>query len=506
MRLPQSHADRNHCPHALGRIATPAKPCFGTAPARRSGRFSWPTAIIEMLFNSYTFLLGFLPAALLIYSITDRCFPGARKAVLIALSLFFYAYWDVRFLPLMIVSILANWYLAKAYAASKQNWLVTAGIIGNLAVLGFFKYTNFLADNFAAIGIPVGHIDIALPLGISFFTFHHVMYLVDLRRGRAPLYALDLYALYICFFPQAISGPMARWSEVMDQFGRQMFSPGWERRWAFGTAFIVLGLLQKTLLADPLAAATDPIYAAALHGPVREGQSWMALGFAFQVFFDFSGYSDIAIGVALLLGVTLPQNFDAPFRTTSITTFWQRWHMTLARFLRDYVFTPLSRLPLGGSRQRMNRALFAIVATMALCGLWHGAGWTYIIWGTLQGLAIVFASTWNRYLPSPPALIGWAATTGFFMLSVVFFRAGSLEAVWNIYEGLAILPPARFEGRNVFIAAMLCAFLLPSTQEICERLLSIKRLMVPIGLGVATVLVLVVIGERQSYQFIYFQF
>ena len=458
-----------------------------------------------MLFNSYSFLLVFLPAALVIYSVADR-FPRWRNPVLIALSLAFYGYWDVRFVPLMIVSILANWYLAKAYAATRKGSLVTAAIAGNLAVLGFFKYTNFLADTFAAIGIPAGHIDIALPLGISFFTFHHIMYLVDLRAGRAPLYPLDRYALYICYFPQAISGPLARWSEVMDQFGQKMFRPGWEKRCAFGVALVVLGLLQKTLLADPLAAAIDPIYAEALKGPVMDGKSWIALGFAFQVLFDFSGYSDIAIGLALIFGVTLPQNFDAPFRTTSIIAFWQRWHMTLARFLRDYVFTSLLRLRIGGSRYAMTWSLVAMLLTMALCGLWHGAGWTFVLWGTLQGVAIVAATVWGRYLPTPPALIGWAATVSFFVFSAVFFRAGSLQAAWNIFEGLAILPPDRLEGRNALIAAMLCAFLLPSTQDICAQLLTTTRLMVPVGLGAATVLVLVVLGEHKNYQFIYFQF
>jgi alginate O-acetyltransferase complex protein AlgI len=453
-----------------------------------------------MLFNSYAFLLVFLPAAIAIMSVADR-YPNGRCPVLIALSLFFYAYWDIRFLPLMVVSILANWYLAKAYAATRSRALIVAGIVGNLAVLGFFKYTNFLADNFAALGIPAGHIDIALPLGISFFTFHHIMYLVDLRGGRAPLYPLDRYALYICYFPQAISGPLARWSEVMDQFGRQMFRAGWEERCAFGVTLIVLGLLQKVLLADPVGAAVDPVFAEALKGPVTDGKSWIALGFAFQLFFDFSGYSDIAIGTALILGVQLPQNFDAPFRAASIRDFWRRWHMTLSRFLRDYIY-----IPLGGNRFGLSRQIAALLATMALGGLWHGAGWTFIIWGTLQGLAIACAVLWSRALPGVPAVVGWAATAIFSILSFVIFRAGSMQAAWHVYEGLMILPQYRLEGRNAVLIAAACAFLLPSTFEICRRLTAAPRLAVPAGLGVAMVAVLVALGERQSYQFIYFQF
>jgi len=458
-----------------------------------------------MLFNSYAFLLVFLPAAILICFAVDSQ-PALRRPVLIALSLAFYSYWDIRFLPLMLLSIGLNWYLAGLYAATKRGSLVTFGIVANLLVLGIFKYTNFFADNFAALGIPVGHFDIALPLGISFFTFHHIMYLIDLRAGKAPIYPLDRYALYICYFPQAISGPLARWSEVMDQFGQQIFRPGWEKRCAMGAALIVIGLLQKVLLADPIGAAIDPIYAQALHGPVADGKSWAALAFAFQVFFDFSGYSDVAIGVALILGVTLPQNFDAPFRTTSIVVFWQRWHMTLARFLRDYVFTRLSRWKFIGGKDRMLRAHIAIILTMALCGLWHGAGWTFVVWGTLQGIAIVFATLWSRNLRSPPAAIGWAATVIFFVVTAVFFRAGSLQAVMNIYEGLAILPTVRPDGRNTMIAAALCAVLLPSSQKIAERLTMRPNMVVPALLGLAMVLVLIRLGERQSYQFIYFQF
>jgi D-alanyl-lipoteichoic acid acyltransferase DltB (MBOAT superfamily) len=453
-----------------------------------------------MLFNSYAFLLLFLPAAIAICAVVDR-HERWRMPVMIALSLFFYSYWDVRFLPLMVVSILVNWYLANVYAATRNAAVIVAAIVGNLLVLGFFKYTNFFADNLAALGIPAGHIDVALPLGISFFTFHHVMYLVDLRGGRAPLYPLDRYALYICYFPQAISGPLARWSEVMDQFGRQMLRPGWEQRWALGVALIVVGLLQKVLLADTIANAIDPVFTQALHGPVTDGKSWVALGFAFQLFFDFSGYSDVAIGTALILGVRLPQNFDAPFQATSIREFWRRWHMTLSRFLRDYVY-----IPLGGNRHGLPRQIAAVIATMAIGGLWHGAGWNFVVWGTLQGLAIAAAVLWSRNLPALPSIVGWAATAIFSVLAFVIFRAGSLDAAWRIYEGLAILPQYRLDGRNTILAAAACTFLLPSSLEICRRLTKAPRLAVPAGLGIAMVTVLVALGERQNYQFVYFQF
>jgi alginate O-acetyltransferase complex protein AlgI len=458
-----------------------------------------------MLFNSDLFLLGFLPASILIYWFADKN-PRWRTWVLILLSLIFYGYWDVRFVPLLASSILLNWCAAGAYAATRRSAILTATIGLDLAILALFKYFNFFAENLhMLLGVPLIRVQWALPLGISFFTFHHIMYLVDLRRGRAPIYSLDKYALYICFFPQAIAGPIARWSEVIDQFGKRVFEPGWQRRCALGVTFIVIGLVQKTMLGDPLGRILDPIYQRALTGPVIEGQGWLAMAFAFQVFFDFAGYSDIAIGLGLIFGITLPRNFDGPFRTTSMIDFWQRWHITLARFLRDYVFTPLSRIPVGGSRHRMTRALFAILLTMALCGLWHGAGWTFILWGTLQGVAIVFAAVWPRYTRSPPAFVGWAATVGFFLLTIVLFRAHSLDAAWHVYGGMASLPTGTYGFRTIALAAF-CAIVLPPSHVIATRLTERPNGYVPVALAAVTLMVLLQISRFNNYEFIYFQF
>ena len=459
-----------------------------------------------MLFNSYAFLLVFLPAALLVVGVVDR-HPRWRIPVLIALSLTFYGYWDPRYLALIIPSILVNHLAARWYIHTKRGGIITAAIVANLAVLGAFKYSGFIAQNLAGLtGLSFPALNVALPLGISFFTFHHIMYLVDLRRGKAPAIPLGRYALYICFFPQAIAGPLARWNEVVHQFGGRVFADGWERRWAVGIGFIIVGLIAKLLLADPLGRAVDPIYAHALTGPIDDGRSWMALAFAFQVFFDFAGYSDIAIGLGLLLGVQLPRNFDAPFRTTSMIEFWQHWHMTLARFLRDYVFTPLSRARIGGSRQRWLRALVAILLTMGLCGLWHGAGWNYVLWGFSQGVAIVVAAVWPRYLPSPPAVVGWAATVGFFLFSIVLFRSPTLEAAWRIYEGLAVLPSARVPGLRTFALAAFCAIALPASHVIVARVTEAPRRTVAAAAALVSIAVLLEVGHTQTYEFIYFQF
>jgi alginate O-acetyltransferase complex protein AlgI len=383
-----------------------------------------------MLFNSHAFLLGFLPAAIAICAVADR-FPAARIWTLVLLSIIFYGYWNPLFVPLLVGSILANWLAIRASSNGKRRAVLTAAIVANLGVLAFFKYTNFVLDNVAAIaGRPLAQLNIELPLAISFFTFHHIMYLVDLRRGRAGVYPLDKYALYICFFPQLIAGPLARWSQVMHQFGREMLAPGWERRCAIGVTFIVFGLIEKVFIGDELASLLGPIYANAKAGPLTDGSAWLALGFGFQVFFDFAGYCDIAIGVALILGVELPQNFNAPFKATSIQDFWQRWHITLALFLRDYVFLPLCDVRIAGRRH----IFAAMVVTMMLCGLWHGAGWNFVLWGTLHGLALALATAWPRFAPSPPAVVSRVATVAFVLVTAVVFGAETLQQAGNVLQ------------------------------------------------------------------------
>jgi alginate O-acetyltransferase complex protein AlgI len=460
-----------------------------------------------MLFNSYAFLLVFLPAAILVYRLVDP-YPVLRMPTLILLSLIFYSYWDVRFLPLLIGSILFNWLAARLYVTTRRGFVITAAIVANLALLGLFKYANFFSDTVTSVfGIPIGPFRLVLPLGISFFTFHHIMYLVDLRRGKAPSYPLERYALYIAFFPQAIAGPLARWSEVMHQFGRQVYAPGWQRQFALGVTFIVIGLIEKTLLGDPIGRVIDPIYAQAGLGPVTAGNSWLALGFAFQILFDFAGYSDIAIGLGLLFGVQLPFNFNAPLRSSSIQDLWQRWHMTLMAFLRDYLFHPLTNVRLVRGHLRLLQHFAAMLLTMALCGLWHGASWTFVLWGTLHGGALVIASLWRRYGWPLPSLLGWAMTVALVLLTGVIFRANNLEVARNIYEGLAILPDGRRIGRAapIFIAA-LCAFLLPASQDIVARLAERPRALIAAALGLAAVAVLVEMGDREVYEFVYFQF
>jgi alginate O-acetyltransferase complex protein AlgI len=460
-----------------------------------------------MLFTDYPFLLVFLPAAILIYRLADP-HPRWRIAVLVLLSFVFYGYWNPPSVVLLASSIVVNWLATVAYEKTKQPAVVTAMIVVDLLILGVFKYANFFAYNLGVVlDRPMPQLDIVLPLGISFFTFHHIMYLVDLRRGKAPSYSLGRYALYISFFPQAIAGPLARWSQVMHQFGRQVYAPGWQRQFCLGITFIAMGLFEKLLLGDRIGRLLDPIFAQAKLGAVPGGDSWLALAFNIQILFDFAGYSDIAIGLGLLFGVQLPFNFDAPFRSTSIQDFWQRWHMTLMLFLRDYVFHPLANARIVPRRFRLVQYFAAMLLTMALCGLWHGASWNFVLWGTLHGCALVFCSLWRRYCPKLPSLLGWALTVIFVLLTGVIFRAGTLDAAWHVFQGLAI-PPNLDRGKQLMpiLVVPLIAFLLPASQDIVAWLTARPRPVLAGLLGIGILALLVEIGDQQLHEFIYFQF
>lgn len=461
-----------------------------------------------MLFNSFAFLLVFLPLSFMAYFAMDRFRPEHRLLLLTVLSFLFYGYWDWRFAPLLAATIVVNWLVAQAFlrsraAGAEQGWIIIAAIAANLFVLGVFKYTGFTVDLINSMaGSSIVRPEIALPLGISFFTFHHVMYLTDLRAGRAPAFDLNRYALYIGFFPQVLAGPLVRWSEIMHQLDERPYRDGWEVRAAQGVMLLTLGLAKKVLIGDPLAEYVNPIFAAAAEGKqVSVLEAWQAvLGFSFQIYFDFSGYTDMALGIALLFGVMLPQNFNVPYRATSLQDFWRRWHMTLSRFLRDYLY-----IPLGGSKRGFSIQLLALFTTMALGGLWHGAGWTFVAWGVAHGLGLCAGVIWRRNEWPFPPLLGWALTLLFVMLCWVLFRATSFQAAVIIYKGLLGLAPwgTGFKWRALAIAGAF-AMIGPTSWEIVQKT-PLKRWTAAL-FAVLFVIVLLKIGDDANYEFIYFQF
>lgn len=457
-----------------------------------------------MLFNSFAFLLVFLPAALALHFAVERFKPAWRLPLLALLSFAFYGYWDWRFVPLLALSILINWLVARAFLKTRQGVLVTIAIVANLIVLGIFKYAGFFSELANLLpGVNVPKYDIALPLGISFFSFHHVMYLVDLRAGRAPRYDLIRYVLYIGFFPQVLAGPLVRWSEIMHQFDERPYARSdAAERFARGLMLLTVGLAKKVFLGDPLSEYANPVFAAAAAGKaITTLEAWQGtLAFTFQIYFDFSGYTDMALGLALLFGIVLPQNFDVPYRAISLQDFWRRWHMTLSRFLRDYLY-----IQMGGNRRGLALQLFALFATMALGGLWHGAGLTFVAWGVAHGLGLCAGVLWRRTGRTIPIVVGWAATFLFVVFTWVLFRAQTFEAALRIYEAMLGFAPVGqgFKWRTIALAAAV-AMLGPTAWDAVHR--APPSRIVAAVFAAIFVIVLFKIGDDANYEFIYFQF
>lgn len=455
-----------------------------------------------MLFNSFVFLLAFLPSALLVQALVERFAPAGRLLSLLGLSLVFYGYWDWRFLPLIVASIAVNWLAARLYVATGWVAAIATAIALDLGLLGLFKYLGLLLQASNLLGLfAVTPFSLALPLGISFFTFHHIMYLSDLRAGRAPLFGPVRFGLYIAFFPQVLAGPLVRWREVMHQFERPCFAPGFERRFGAGLILLAIGLCKKVFLGDPLAGVAAPAFAAAADGTLSVLQAWDGLlAFAFQIYFDFSGYTDMALGIALMFGIVLPQNFAVPYRAASIADFWRRWHITLSRFLRDYLY-----IPFGGNRHGLPVQVGALLGTMALGGLWHGAGLTFVVWGVLQGLGLAAHLLWRKAGGHMPALVGGLVTFLFVALCWVLFRAPSFATAAHYYGALAGFAPQghRVHG-GLLIGAALIAILGPTAWDVAER--AQPRRWIAVAVGVALVAALLKIGDTGSYEFIYFKF
>ena len=459
-----------------------------------------------MLFNSQAFVLGFLPAVLAAYyGVRTR---AARQAVLVAASLLFYAGWDVRFVPALAGLTVANWAVARWWAAvpwraGRRNAILVGGVALNLLVLGVCKYANFLGANVAALlGVGFTPWDIVLPLGVSFFTFQKISYLVDLRRGGRHVYGLLEFAAFVLFFPQLIAGPLVRHNELIPQFARDPRGPDLWENLSRGALLFLIGFAKKAGVADTAGMAADAVFGTA--GPVGMAAAWAGIGaYGLQILFDFSGYSDMAIGLGRMFGLRLPFNFDVPYRATSIREFWRRWHVTLSRFLRDYVYIPMGGNRGGGWAQGRN-----VVATMLLGGLWHGAAWTFVAWGGAHGLALAANGAWHRAGRRMPAPLGWALTLLFVLAAWVPFRAPDFATALRIYAGalgFAGVGSVRVPGAAVLLLGAAVALLGPSSQAVAlDRARPSPWLAGAAGLAAAGLLLLA--GGRVPNEFIYFQF
>jgi D-alanyl-lipoteichoic acid acyltransferase DltB (MBOAT superfamily) len=409
-----------------------------------------------VLFSSHAFVFVFLPLALAGWFALIRLRDhGPARAWLLLVSVAFYAWWSVPFLAMLLLSIVVNHRLGARVLDWRQarpalaRAVLTAGVCANLALLGGFKYGVFFGDALSGLtGIELTVHAVVLPLGISFYTFQQIGFLVDAWRGRTRAYPLADYAAFVLFFPQLIAGPIVHHAALTPQFRDPAAFRLDHGRLATGIAFFAIGLAKKLLLADPLTALADPVFDGVDRQAPDLQAAWLATAaFGFGLYFDFSAYSDMAIGLARMFGFTLPYNFDSPYRATSIVDFWRRWHMTLSSFLRDYVYVPL-----GGNRHGPARRHVNLMLTMLLGGLWHGAAWTFVAWGALHGVYLLVAHAWQRRpasrlrLPGPVGRVAARALTLLaVMLAWIFFRADGFEDAWSLLRGAAGLNGVAFD-------------------------------------------------------------
>lgn len=390
-----------------------------------------------MLFNSYAFIFGFLPVAVIAYLVALRIGGSlVAAAVALACSAGFYLAGEHHYPWLIFASILFNYLIGHAILAARyltgKTWL-KIGLFANLCVLFIFKYAGFFVgqiNSISAANIIVPQI--YLPVGISFYTFTQIAFLCDCYFGQAKKTDPIRYGLFVTYFPHLIAGPILHHKEMVPQF-IQRNVPHISARLYAGIGMFGIGLAKKTLLADPCGRIASEIFAAAALGPVHFFSAWIgALAYTGQIYFDFSGYSDMAIGVSFMMGIRLPFNFNSPYKSVSIIEFWRRWHITLSRFLRDYLY-----IPLGGSRKGKVRRYINLAVTMVLGGLWHGAGWNFLVWGMIHGAGLTLAHGWRDLrMPRPPRLVSYALTLLLVVLAWVPFRAPTMGVATTLWAGM----------------------------------------------------------------------
>jgi alginate O-acetyltransferase complex protein AlgI len=490
-----------------------------------------------MLFTTAPFILVFLPITLAGFFLLGR-FRKLAAAWLFAASLCFYGYWMPAFTLLLVASIAVNFTIGtriarRALQPAGRAWLV-AGITANLIALGYFKYANFFIANLDAVLGTDWHAGrIVLPIGISFYTFTQIAFLVDTYQNKARDYEPIHYGLFVTYFPHLIAGPVLHHRQMMPQFAEASIYRFNTRHFVAGLAIFAIGLAKKVVLADGISPYADAVFRPADAGDWPDlAEAWLgALAYTFQIYFDFSGYSDMAIGLSWMFNIRLPFNFDSPYRATSITDFWRRWHMTLSAFLRDYLY-----IALGGNRRGPARRYANLMLTMLLGGLWHGASWSFVLWGGLHGLYLTINHAFRSLCGAERMarldrsrafkLLAWALTMLAVVVAWVFFRAETHDGAMRILAGMI---GARATGAEhpmlwnaglqlqtglswcVFLGAIAC--LAPNSNRIGTWLLERPTAIVPMrgflaGSAASAVLLLLVINvARDSVSaFIYFNF
>lgn len=439
-----------------------------------------------MLFNSYEFIFVFLPVALVVFFLISRTSTKIALGWLVVASLAFYAAWNPRYLVLLSGSIAVNYLvgrlLGREWRGQKvRRGLLMVGVLLNLGLLGYFKYAGFFVESISTLAGTDAEIPpIVLPLAISFFTFQQIAYLVDTYAGRCAEHRFIDYCLFVTFFPQLIAGPIVHHGEMLPQFRRRdVFRPNADNL-AVGLTIFSAGLFKKVVIADGVAIFANVVFNRAAGGEtIGLAHAWVGvIAYALQLYFDFSGYSDMAIGLGRMFGIRLPLNFNSPYKATSVVDFWRRWHMTLSRFLRDYLY-----IPLGGSRRGLSRRYVNLMTTMLLGGLWHGAGWTFVFWGGLHGLYLCVNhgwQTWCRYAGwrftqhRSWRPVAWAITFVAVLVGWVYFRAASFTVANSIVASMFGLNGVELHvkpsNQILYVLAVLgVAVWLPNTQQMMDR-------------------------------------
>ncbi|HOX70341.1 MAG TPA: MBOAT family O-acyltransferase [Dokdonella sp.] len=387
-----------------------------------------------MVFSSITFLFFFLPLTLVLCRLIRPV--SWQNAVLLLASAIFYAWGEPRFVPVLAASIAFSYfcgnYIARSDGRARKLWLIV-GVLLNLALLVVFKYANFIVDNYNlladAAGVRLFHLaPIPLALGVSFFVFHGISYLVDIyRREASPARDLASVALYISMFPQLVAGPIVRYSTIDQHIRRRLLSPG---RCSYGWKLLVIGLAQKVLIADQVALIADAAWLPATLNALNIGQAWLGLSaYTLQIYFDFAGYSNMAIGIGMMLGFGFPRNFRFPYVARSVTEFWRRWHISLSAWFRDYVYVPL-----GGNRSGTLQTCRNLLIVFVLCGFWHGASWTFLVWGLHHGVFLIAERTLlKRALGAAPAWLRHAYLLLVVMTGWVWFRSDSMDQAMQMF-------------------------------------------------------------------------
>jgi alginate O-acetyltransferase complex protein AlgI len=478
-----------------------------------------------MLFNSYEFVFLFLPVTLGGFTLL-RGKGIARVVWLLAASIFFYGWWRLSALPILIASALFNYGCGQCIVwrrgRTASNAIIAFGVAADLMLLGYFKYAGFFYENACdVISTICPRLNIILPIGISFFTFTQIAYLVDAHRGKVTDGNLARYFLFVTYFPHLIAGPIFHHTDMMPQFrtlGERRISA---ERLAVGLTVFIVGLFKKVCLADTVATLVPAVFDAR-SSDFSSADAWVAtIAYTLQIYFDFSGYSDMALGMSYLFGIRLPVNFNSPYQATNIIEFWRRWHMTLSAFLRDYLY-----IPLGGNRLGSHRRYANLMATMLLGGLWHGAGWTFVIWGGLHGVYLVINHGWRAAarrwdLPQVPPLAAWAISMMGVIVAWVFFRAPSTAVALSVIKKMFYLAPASDSGLasiracTILIVLAAIAVFCPNMQRLMPSsyyLGSIDKISrqwspsIAWALAVTCLAIVSVVFVSRESVFLYFQF